>query len=387
MPDDKKQLICLLRSFVQESAPESAAPWNIAALWQSCAQQNLLPVLAYMDRRWAFLSDGPVRGRLNGVLYGTLAASAERCARFEALSAALTAEKLPHLPVKGYYLRECYPVPELRTFGDIDILIRPEDRTHTDDLMKRLGYTPLQNWEPTYAYQKDLEHYELHTNLMDAALDGRADLQAYFAHAWEHAAAETGLRFRPAPEFHFVYLVCHLAKHLYGGGAGVRMYLDLALFLRRYDSTLDWAWITEAFASLRLTDFFCTALNACRVWFGSETVCPLPEPDMAALQALQDYTLGADLFGHLRDHTAVQLHRQSSRRGALRRMLFPPAEQIEARYTFLQKRRWLLPLAWLVRVIANLRLLPQRLRELRRIARADERQTRSYAQFMASIGL
>ena len=49
--------------------------------------------------------------------------------------------------MKGYYLRECYPVPELRTFGDIDVLIHPEDRARTDDLMKRLGYAPQQNWK------------------------------------------------------------------------------------------------------------------------------------------------------------------------------------------------------------------------------------------------
>ena len=380
-------LIRVLRGFVQDAEPVLDGAPDAAALWKQAAQQNLLPVLAYMNRRWAFLTGEAVVNRLNGVLYGTLAASAERCVRFEALSAVFTEESIPHLPVKGYYLRECYPVPELRTFGDIDVLIHPEDRARTDALMKRLGYAPQQNWEPTYAYQKGMEHYELHTNLMDADLDGRADLRAYFAQAWQHADAEAGLRFRPEAEFHFVYLVCHLAKHLYGGGAGLRMYLDLALFLRRYDRELDWEKIAAAFASLRLTSFFHTALNACRVWFGSETICPLPEPEEAALQALADYTLGADLFGHLRDHTAVQVRKQSSRGGALRRMLFPPAEEIEARYTFLQKRRWLLPLAWIVRVFANLRLLPQRLRELRRVARADERETRSYASFMESIGL
>ena len=55
----------------------------------------------------------------------------------------------------------------------------------------------------------------------DTDLDGRADLRAYFAQVWQQADAEAGLRFRPEPEFHFVYLVCHLAKHLYGGGAGL----------------------------------------------------------------------------------------------------------------------------------------------------------------------
>ena len=95
--------------------------------------------------------------------------------------------------------------------------------------MLSLGYTVKQDWEPTYSYIKDAEYYEIHTNLMDGNLDGRTDLQAYFDAAWAHAEPDDGLRFRPEDDFHFIYTVCHLAKHLYGGGAGLRMYLDVAL--------------------------------------------------------------------------------------------------------------------------------------------------------------
>ena len=212
MPDDKKQLISLLRSFVQESAPEPAAPWNAAALWQSCVRQNLLPILAYENKRWKLFDDPKVCQQLDGLLYGAVAGNLNRRLDFETLSRSLSQRGIAHMPVKGYYLRELYPLPELRTFGDIDILIHEADRQKVHALMQDLGYAVDHDWEPTYSYHKDAELYEIHTNLMDGNLDGRADLQDYFSSAWDHAEPDAELRFRPAPDFHLIYTVCHLAS-------------------------------------------------------------------------------------------------------------------------------------------------------------------------------
>lgn len=391
MPDDKKQLICLLRSFVQQSAPEPAGPWNSTALRQSFAQQNLLPVLAYENKLWKLFDDPRVCQQLDGILYGTIAGNLRRCADFETLSKALSEHGIAHMPVKGYYLRRLYSVPELRTFGDIDILIHEADRRKVHTLMQDLGYAVEHDWEPTYSYRKGAEFYEIHTNLMDGNLDGRADLQAYFSSAWDHAEPDEGLRFKPAPDFHLIYTVCHLAKHLYGGGAGLRMYLDAALYCKHFDAALNWEKITDEFTALHLTDFFCTVMNACRVWFGVETTCPLPEPDAGILDALLSYTLDSDLFGHSRDHAVVRLRNAAeekpSKTQLIRRMLFPPADEISPRYTFLQRRPWLLPIAWIVRLFANLKRIPLQLHAIRSVNAADTGEVDSYDSFMQKLGL
>ena len=385
------QFPLLLRGFVQDAPPEPGIPWNIRQLWRTAAEQNLLPVLAYENKRRKLFDDPEVCRRLDGLLYGTVAANLNRCAAFDALSARLTEQGIAHMPVKGYYLRRLYPEPELRTFGDIDLLIHPEDRQRVHELMLSLGYTVKQDWEPTYSYIKAAEYYEIHTNLMDGDLDGRADLRAYFDAAWEHAVPDGGLRFRPEDDIHFIYTVCHLAKHLYGGGAGLRMYLDAALYIKHRDGSLNWQAIAGEFAALRLTEFFRTVMNACRVWFGTETSCPLPEPDTEALDRLLTYTLDSDLFGHSRDHAVIELRREKgeapSRSRVLWRMLFPPAAEIESRYTFLQNRHWLLPLAWLVRLFANLRLIPSRIRQMRRVTKTDKASVETYDGFMRRIGL
>ena len=68
-------------------------------------------------------------------------------------------------------------------------------------------------------------------------------------------------------------------------------------------------------------------------------------------------------------------------------MLFPPAAEIETRYTFLKGRRWLLPVAWIVRPFANLRLIPAQLRQMKQVTQTDRAQVEAYDSFMREIGL
>lgn len=382
-------MLILLRSFVQGTRPELPAQVDFSELWQCAARQGVLPILGYLDLRWCLFEDPEYTERLRSVLFSTVAASVNRRVDFEALSTALTQSGIAHMPVKGYYLSALYPVPELRTSGDIDILIHPDDRARADALMRTHGYTATHAWEPTYVYVRGAECYELHTNLMDGDLDARTDLQAFFSGAWQYAVPETGLRYAPSLDYHFLYTVCHLAKHLYSGGAGLRMYLDVALYLQAYDAQLNWDLIAGWFAELGLTTFFHTVMQAVCTWFGVTASCPLPEPDTELLAQLLTYTLAADLFGHLREH-AVILRRnaaENSKGTAIRQMLFPPAAQIERRYTFLQGRHWLLPLAWAVRPFANLQQIPRRLRDMYGVSRIQTADVAEYDRFMQQIGL
>ncbi len=386
-------------SFVADEPPAldvgSIAAGDAAELIRCAARQNLLPVLAYVNKKWKLFSDASVTAQLDNILYGAIAGNLNRCVDFEALSDIFTEHGIAHMPVKGYYLRRLYPLAELRAFGDIDILIRPSDRQKVHRLMLSLGYTVGHDWEPTYSYRKGGEYYEIHTNLMDGDLDGRSDLRAYFGEAWAHAVPDAGMRFMPEDDFHFTYTVCHLAKHLYGGGAGIRMYLDVAFYILRRGDRLDLAHICAEFEKLRLDGFFFTVMNAVREWFGADVPCPLPEPDREALGELLDYTLSADLFGHTRDRSVVRLREGGKSRkggkstgiGVFIGTVFPPAARIESRYTFLIGRHWLLPVAWVVWIFANIRLIPARIAEMRRVSRTGAAAVDEYDGFMKRIGL
>ena len=378
----------LLRAFVLGERPAAADP---AVLIPAAQMQNLLPVLAYMNKKHRLFSDENTNAVLNRQLRQTIFLHNQRYSAFEELSKTLSENGIDHLPVKGWYLRHLYEVPELRTFGDIDVLIQPEDRQKVHALMVSMGFSVQTDWEPTYTYRRGAEFYELHTNLMDASLDGRSDLPAYFADAWDHAQVVSGRCFAPETEFHFLYTLCHLAKHLYAGGAGLRMYLDAALFLQRHGRELDWEGIRREMAALKLPEFLDTVLTCCESWFG--VTAPWDFSRSEAADELLTYTLDADLFGKLRDNSVVQMRnrRETAASGgkvsAVKRILFPPYEALVKRYTYIEGKKWLIPAALLHRAAVNLKNLPARSKTIRTIAVTDRDSVNAYDDFMNRIGL
>ena len=378
----------LLRAFVLGEKPEAADP---AVLIPAAQMQNLLPLLAYMNKKHRLFSDENTNAVLNRQLRQTIFLHNQRYAAFEELSTALSEQGIDHLPVKGWYLRHLYEVPELRTFGDIDVLIRREDRQRVHALMVSMGFSVQTDWEPTYTYRRGAELYELHTNLMEASLDGRSDLPAYFADAWSHAHVVSGRRFEPEKSFHFLYTLCHLAKHLYAGGAGLRMYLDAALFLQKHGHELDPEVIRREMAALKLPEFLDTVLTCCESWFGVTAGCDFHRSEAA--DELLTYTLDADLFGKLRDNSVVQMRnrRETAASGgkvsAVKRILFPPYEALVKRYTYIEGKKWLIPAALLHRAAVNLKNLPARSKTIRTIAGTDRATVNAYDDFMNRIGL
>ena len=378
----------LLRAFVLGEKPEAADP---AVLIPAAQMQNLLPLLAYMNKKHRLFSDENTNAVLNRQLRQTIFLHNQRYTAFEELSTALSEQGIDHLPVKGWYLRHLYEVPELRTFGDIDVLIRREDRQRVHALMVSMGFSVQTDWEPTYTYRRGAELYELHTNLMEASLDGRSDLPAYFADAWSHAHVVSGRRFEPEKSFHFLYTLCHLAKHLYAGGAGLRMYLDAALFLQKQGRELDPGVIRREMAALKLPEFLDTVLTCCESWFG--VTAPWDFSRSEAADELLTYTLDADLFGKLRDNSVVQMRnrRETAASGgkvsAVKRILFPPYEALVKRYTYIEGKKWLIPAALLHRAAVNLKNLPARSKTIRTIAGTDRATVNAYDDFMNRIGL
>lgn len=376
----------LLRAFIYGEEPKLSGKSNIEELLKFAYRQKLLGILAYMNKRWS-LFDSKKAKSLDAAYYSALFESTVRCSKFLKLSEFLSENEIEHMPVKGYYIRELYPVKELRSFGDIDILIHEKDRKRCDSLMKSLGYTVKNDWEPTYSYIKDDEYYEIHTNLFDVRLKDRADMTEYFSSAWLHAKKDSGLRFVPDTEFHLIYIICHLAKHLSTGGAGIRMYLDVALYILRYDSVISWERTEEEFKKLGLERFFHTVLSAVNEWFYVKASCDF-ENFGEELSELLEFTLDSDIFGHSRDNSAIKLRgeERSKKRTALK-ILFPPAEQLENRYTFLKRSRILLPLAWIVRVFKNFGLIPKKIKELVNLKKAEISEVESFDSFMREIGL
>ena len=132
--------------------------------------------------------------------------------------------------LKGAALAETiYPRPSLRPFGDIDILVRPDDASRAEALLSSLGYIPEASaWAALAAGQtcqtnffRDTERgpvvVELHTDLLNnALLRSRARLDR--AGLWRRSrpARLAGTEARVlGPEDQVLHLCLHLAGHYF----------------------------------------------------------------------------------------------------------------------------------------------------------------------------
>jgi hypothetical protein len=103
--------------------------------------------------------------------------------------------------------------------------------------MISLGFQRHADWEPVYSYAGGNALYEIHTDIMEIDVSDKADYKGYFSGMWDHARPDRPHSFRFTPEFHFLYMLTHIAKHVHGSGAGVRMYLDVAAFVLHYGTS------------------------------------------------------------------------------------------------------------------------------------------------------
>ena len=295
METEYTYLLHLLGAYLRQEPPAPADNVDWEKLLELARIHGVTGIVGYMGKKFPICPDPRLSGVFRSLCMGTISLFSRRHALALEMVEQLERTNIDHILMKGFILRDCYPVPELRTFTDIDLVIRPEDRQKSHELMLSLGFTVQTDWEPTYTYRRGAELYELHTNLMDASLDGRSDLPAYFADAWSHAAPVRGRCHAPEETFHFLYTLCHLAKHLYAGGAGLRMYLDAALFIHRRGKNLDWAAVRREMEELKLGRFLDTVLSCCESWFGATAPWEFSRSD--ATDELLTYTRDADLFG------------------------------------------------------------------------------------------
>ncbi len=394
MDRESEYLLHLLGAFLRQEKPEEPGDLNWSRLFQLSNIHSVAGILCYMAMSWPICSEPQMKETLRGICLNTIHGFNRRAAQAAVLFERFNETGIDHIVMKGYVLRECYPVPELRTYGDIDLVIHPEDRQKCNDLMLSLGYRLDHDWEPVYSYLREEEFYEIHTKIMEIDVSDKANHRAYFDAAWDHVLPESGCSYRFTPEFHFLYMITHIAKHVVGSGAGIRMYLDVAAFIRHYGSDPDWEYIRWELEKLQLWNFANAVLTLTQRCFGVESPLQLRSIAADTWDTFLEFTLSGGVFGKsARDSGTNSLKNQNrdsekiSRVGTFAKRLFPSAKTIESRYTYLQEKPWLLPAAWVHRLVKTRDTWHQHAQEAQSIMSADLTEVQRIKNLYEKLGL
>ena len=253
------------------------------------------------------------------------------------------------LILKGFWLRELYPDPEMRSSCDIDIYVDTAHLPRVREYFLAEGFEEhYEGLEHDYAFlKKPYINFEIHCSIEHefGTLNGRSPFELA-------SPTDRGKNvFRLENEAFYCHVLGHMAKHFKNGGFGLRGIADLYLFRKRYENELDKDKLSRMLRDGGLEKFDSVLRELSDVWFGmSEMTDELSE--------LADYVMGSGAFGTVSQGAATRIAKgrldgEGAGSGKLKnviRLAFPPYSVMKREFEWLSGIGAVaLPFAWIYR--------------------------------------
>lgn len=266
---------------------------------------------------------------------------------------------IPFIFLKGANLKQIYPMSYMRAMGDIDILIHEQDHESIPSLMSALGYRLDTKGITHDLYLKGRGlivevHHRIDAHFHEAHIDVLQD-------AWQRKIPVEGSEYRLSHEDELIYLLAHLAKHMYSSGVGIRSVLDIGIFMKAYETSLDRARVHALIAQAGLMTFFSNLLALNQSWFHVEfhEAYNVPTISDVFYDDITNYVIGSGIHGHaagfnqaLPGITKVAVRDQTVRRSRIKylfRVMFPKYKELLPAHPVLKRWKILLPWFWVKR--------------------------------------
>lgn len=273
----------------------------------------------------------------------------------------------PPIVLKGIVCRSLYKDgQDFRTSGDEDLLVDEANFQRAASVLEACGYhrevthethTDILQ-EVTFINADDGLAIELHINPLGRANDLLSEMNDWFKDVFDKTEyveiLDTQIRvMQPTDEF--LFLVLHMFKHFTSTGAGLRMAMDVLLYMEKYYERINWSYIWDRLKTVRADSYLADLIAMGNQYLGfdlqqeKEAVCP---------ETLVDDMLQTGLFGNVSkeaSETARYTHMAIVNGGggkfsAVWHMIFPSWKMWTSWRPYLKEKPWMLPVEWVKRV-------------------------------------
>lgn len=362
--NSKEYFIYLLSCHLNGEKPEKADDVNWAEIFQLAENHSVTAMITQQIKELPpeCRPTGKILSVFNQRLGFTVQNYELKMDSLQKLIIVLTRAEIPHLLVKGAVLRFLYPVSELRTSGDTDVVINPSDYSRAVDELKAAGFRVdyIRHNVAQLTYNDDV--FEIHTELENINIQSKI----YFSTPFDDISESSGYTYKLKPIYHLLYVITHIAYHLKNGGAGVRMIMDIDVLLRYY-SDIDIKKFMEICDNIRIKRTAEALVALSRKWFKTPTAIDytFEDADEALFYTnLQDIIIDGGTFGFENGGVGmVNLQRSIDKSGqagfktslsAFFKWVFPGAEYLQQYYYYCHKHKILIPAAWFQRLFCAL---------------------------------
>ncbi len=356
MTNEQKYFLELVKSHLNQATPPAPQSIDFSALFHVCELQNMTAIAAIELKK--IRKSAPIGNQdfspFNQVLGLTVQNFEYKAEGLRVLSDTFCDNGIRHLFIKGAALRPLYPVPEVRTSGDADVIVDKCHLSKAAALLKEKGFRIHHQTDIEIDMQYHAEEYEIKTQINAI----NASSTDYFANLFDEKLCNTadGIVYSFKPSIHLAYITLHILKHFKSGGAGIRQLCDMDVLLRNTEINLNeylalceqlqinkaasvlLAWIKEYFATPIDFDF-------------------VIEPDLRA--TMEHVLLDGGTFGYgIGDIGTARLMNTMHGKGynklssvrAVLNLFIVSKEFLQHQYSYVRKHPILLPVAYCSRL-------------------------------------
>lgn len=361
---EKEYFIYLLSCHLNGRVPEGKKDINwkqIYILAKKHDVQGMIMITAKQLKK-EYRPTGQIYSVLNQSLGYTVQAYERKMNSLAILLSALTKAEVPHLLVKGAVLRNIYPVPELRTSGDTDVVIKSADYQKALEALENAGFVTDDAHATIIEMLFDNDRFEIHTELESINVQSKI----YFSTPFDDISECSGYTYKLMPIYHLVYVITHISHHMKIGGAGIRMLMDIDVLVRNYPQ-LDYKTFWQICSNIGIEKTADTLFALCRKWFDTPVYSNLSfdtEENEGFYDDLSSMILDGGVFGFSNGGVGKNnLEKSIGKNGkatlmtsfkALLLWIFPSAEYMKECFLYAYKHPVLIPFAWFHRLFRAL---------------------------------
>lgn len=181
------------------------------------------------------------------------------------------------LLLKGYGCSLCYPKPEHRPTGDIDIFLFGRQEEADALVEHELGIRVHREYHKHSTFNYNGVEVENHAKFIDD-VSHKSNIrfeQTLMSMLSKEECIESPINnvLLPPPTFNALFLLRHTGEHFASNEITLRHVLDVGTFFRKNHSIIDWENMMAVYQRERMSDFFNGIATICVKYLGMEAAC------------------------------------------------------------------------------------------------------------------
>ncbi len=271
----------------------------------------------------------------------------------------MTEAKIPYTIIKGLSCALYYPDMLMRSMGDVDFLVEPENFDNAHKMLINNGFEFVKDSHGGHnVYTKNGCRFEMHYEPAGIPTGKKGErIREYcksIVSEAQEVKTELGEIRVPSVFHHGLIILLHVCHHLTGEGIGLRHLCDWAMFISSMGDVEFRNIFEEKLRGIGLWQFACVLTCICADYLG----CPCGNKADRAEKQLADAII-ADVFsggnfGQKNADRSLEMHLISAKgeknieeNSMLKQMLVSANKIVYTNWKITRKLKFLLPFGWL----------------------------------------